>query len=210
MNRNTQGFTLIEVLTAVAVIAALAALLIPALKGSIEKAMSAKCMGNLRQVAMGLNRYADEYHQTYPLGGNDASSAGAPAWYISISPYIGIGEDVLGYPPKERAVPPLICPAFKAQENRATSYGINIYMMKNQSFSHRWGYRRSIVPSQSRTILVGEKNFNTDQVYPEDYGVARSTVERRHNSGANYAMIDGHIEFVKDPLPSSDPRWKWW
>ncbi len=204
--RRLSAFTLTELLVAVAIISALAAFLIPALSTAFERSRSTKCLGHLRQLALGMSQYADEHNNQFPLGGNDASSVGASAWYFAIAPYMGIADGEMGLAPKPRAVGPFLCPSFKPLENRAASYGINIYMMNLYS---PWRYKRLVCPNPAGTILIGEKNYNTDQVYPTGAS-ARSAVEKRHLDGANYVMVDLHAEYIAGDLPATDSRWKWW
>jgi prepilin-type N-terminal cleavage/methylation domain-containing protein/prepilin-type processing-associated H-X9-DG protein len=58
--RRRQAFTLIELLAVIAIIATLAALLLPSLSKTKIQAQSTSCLGNLRQLQIGWKLYADE------------------------------------------------------------------------------------------------------------------------------------------------------
>lgn len=56
---HSTGFTLIELLVVIAIIAVLASLLLPTLQGAKEKAYSARCISNLRQLSVAVTVYAN-------------------------------------------------------------------------------------------------------------------------------------------------------
>ena len=67
MNRQTHsrtgkaGFTLIELLVVIAIIAILAAILFPVFTKVKNKAYSATCQSNLKQLALAVRAYCDDY-----------------------------------------------------------------------------------------------------------------------------------------------------
>jgi prepilin-type N-terminal cleavage/methylation domain-containing protein len=73
--RKTTGFTLIELLVVIAIIAILAAILFPVFARAREKARAASCQSNLKQLALAMMMYKDDYDNRYP-GAFDANGNG--------------------------------------------------------------------------------------------------------------------------------------
>ena len=60
------AFTLIELLIVIAIVAMLAALLLPALKSARDKAYTTACANQLHQINLALVLYQDDYNRCYP------------------------------------------------------------------------------------------------------------------------------------------------
>ncbi len=71
--RGQRGFTLIEVMIVVAVIAILALILIPNFTNARAQAQTATCESNLREIATAAELYYSDV-QTYPISGNVSST----------------------------------------------------------------------------------------------------------------------------------------
>jgi prepilin-type N-terminal cleavage/methylation domain-containing protein/prepilin-type processing-associated H-X9-DG protein len=64
--RRSTGFTLVELLVVIGIIAVLIAMLMPALKQAREQAQQVACASNMRQVGQVYMAYATEYNGYYP------------------------------------------------------------------------------------------------------------------------------------------------
>jgi prepilin-type N-terminal cleavage/methylation domain-containing protein/prepilin-type processing-associated H-X9-DG protein len=84
-----RGFTLIELLVVIAIIAILAAILFPVFAKAREKARSATCQSNLKQLALACLMYAQDYDEVnVPTNRwNSATGGNGYWWMMLIQPY---------------------------------------------------------------------------------------------------------------------------
>ena len=77
--RNKSGFTLIELLVVIAIIAILAAILFPVFARAREAARKSSCQNNLKECAIALHTYWNDYDATLPSSAN-VNVRGATTW----------------------------------------------------------------------------------------------------------------------------------
>src|ERR1700704_4266497 len=85
-----RAFTLIELLVVVAVIAVLAATIVPALSKAKERSLQTRCMSNLKQIGIAMELYVNDNEDALPgpvLGGvrpsYDRNSSTELVWFIA-------------------------------------------------------------------------------------------------------------------------------
>lgn len=119
------GFTLVEMLTVVAIIAVLAAIVSPSLAKAREKARQATCLSNLRQMGGAVLMYVQDYDETFPNGINrgrfgiiwaGAGWAGQTLPYYKSSSLVHCPSDPYGSP--------------LGGDDVVVSYGININVIQ--------------------------------------------------------------------------------
>lgn len=87
--RNSRGFTLVELLVVIGIIGVIAALLIPAAVKVMDSAKSSGCLSNLKQLSTACQMYtAENDGQNVPIC-TGTTSGNLKTWRILIAPYLG-------------------------------------------------------------------------------------------------------------------------
>lgn len=87
MKRLQKGFTLIELMIVIAIIAILAAILIPNFLHARAESQTAACEGNEKQIATALEEYAVDNSGQYPPVGSVSGAAFMPLVYMANPPH---------------------------------------------------------------------------------------------------------------------------
>lgn len=122
------GFTLLELLVVLAIIAVVAGILFPVLAQAQRAALKATCQSNLRQIGLAFSLYLTDYAECFPNTGDPYLWMGR-RWRWPLQPYLALAQrrDPAGDPNLSAGGGPgiLLCPADAQalQQWDGTSYG---------------------------------------------------------------------------------------
>ena len=202
-----KGFTLIELLVVIAIIAILAAILFPVFAKARGKARQSTCASNLKQLGIAFMNYMQDYDEMIPY--SYLPGAGYP-WFRQIPPYINNSNaahwDKLGV---------TRCPSdidYKDQVNGSPSLHACSYAM-NSSLSNK---ALAKVAAPSDTLLLVDAIHTTSSIIYAVYGpwgaagnnYYAGIAQTRHSDGCNIAYLDGHVKWMKGPIPATGSLWQ--
>lgn len=208
--RTRIGFTLVELLVVIAVVAILSSVLMPVFGRARAAARSTACVSNLRQIGQAFAMYAQDWDGSLPSA--MPYMAVAPegrAWMRALVPYV-----------KDARV--WVCP-----ENTAPvpSYAYNMFLGFPRMLGTAYGYSGlalDMITVPANTLLaydtpnnradannlngasasymtyvmpgqLAERHPNWESAYRE-----RAAWQRpRHNDGNNIVFADGHVRWVR-------------
>jgi prepilin-type N-terminal cleavage/methylation domain-containing protein len=227
------AFTLIELWVVVAIIAILAALLLPALAQAKAKARGTVCLSNLKQWSLAFHCHASDIEDSVPEEGNvvkrldDADNK--EAWYNVVAAYAG-QQSLLalyqgGQPPLPSTRSIYACPAAPAPVPPAPSldkayfmYGENGRICINRDTRQTLGIsntKLASVPLQSDTILIGEVDGASSVANISQSNVTGQYAVGRHDRRGVFIMVDGSArlaktnDFLRSPNESNNAGIEW-
>jgi len=215
-----RGFTIIELLVVVGIIAVLVGLILPAIKAARESSRGVVCLSNLRQLALAASAYAINHGGFYPpsaYDGEDATNYYGYTWDFTL---------VLTKATGVRSIRPGLlwadqgdgriqqCPSFDGRSNTLmdpyTGYNYN-YSFIGRGKAGSTFYppaRLAQVKSPTRTALFGDGQYAQGankymrspltSSFDTFGGRTAGTQGFRHRRKTNVAFADSHAEAISD------------
>ncbi len=193
------GFTLVELLVVISIIAVMISVLLPALSKSRQAAMTIACAAQLRQLGIAYTGYMADFGGWLPTS-QEFCPLDAP-WPVAPSKLEPDGFFYQRYlggsnpPDRQNALRVFHCPEgptaayYPWSVDQVSSYAQNRYY----ETAPRWRERSSQWKRPSSTGLLAELWVIPDGSY---WDTTASALAPRHNNGGNLMYLDGHVGWI--------------
>jgi prepilin-type N-terminal cleavage/methylation domain-containing protein/prepilin-type processing-associated H-X9-DG protein len=191
-----RGFTLIELLVVIAIIAILAAILFPVFAQAREKARQTSCASNVKQIALAMLMYAQDYDEKFPPQFGPQASLD---WPVPLEPYVKNAQ-LFGCPSGS--------PPWQHMEIGGVwiAYGFNCYYLGLKPLATVQDTAGTAMAADS----TGDNRIGPDKaVRDANYGAGcPHQIVARHHERFNAAFVDGHVKTMSlSTFEADEVKW---
>lgn len=196
-NTRRRGFTLVELLTVIAILGILAAIVIPAVNGVLERSRRAAAGSNLRQIALAYAQFANDAGRTRTI---PASTATIYDWARYLAQYAELNNPslyIISSDPKVEEVADRNLPRVVALPPTGTASGDWTIDSTFQGFPLSVAVAAGVsgrAPATT-TPIAWTRGLLTSGTWA-DAGAANPGVYG--NDGGHIAFLDGHVTFYSN------------
>jgi prepilin-type processing-associated H-X9-DG protein/prepilin-type N-terminal cleavage/methylation domain-containing protein len=188
------GVTLVELLVAMAIIGALAAMLLPSMQASRTASRRAMCQSNLRQWTLAVLRYADDHQGFVPRRGQGVQPTDQftrrEDWFNALPPYAESTPlaDQLHADKNARVSGIWMCPELvPGDKPKYFAYGMNMWLGPWKGVQSD---NLAKIGPLSTMVFMADGGGAYCSVLPANKPYSPNP---RHNGMVNIAFLDGHV-----------------